>query len=129
MTFGGPVVKDKLHFFASQEWNRNERGTVRTALVPTAAERTGDFSGPAIRGCTARLPPHRSRSRASRSPGNRIPLNRLSPGGLLLLAALPATQHAPGAGTCNNWVTSLNTPINWREENLRVDWQPGQPPG
>src|SRR5688572_7212537 len=45
-TFGGPFIKDKLHFFASQEWNREKRGTVRTAFVPTLAERNGDFSGP-----------------------------------------------------------------------------------
>ena len=47
-TFGGPIIKDKLHFFVSQEWNREMRGTVRTALVPTAAERAGDFSRPVV---------------------------------------------------------------------------------
>ena len=49
-------MKDKLHFFASQEWNREKRGTVRTAFVPTAAERAGDFSGPGIAGCTHPTP-------------------------------------------------------------------------
>ena len=53
-TFGGPIVKDKLHFFASQEWSRETRGITRTAFVPTAAERAGDFSGPGSR--TAPLP-------------------------------------------------------------------------
>ena len=41
---GGPILKDKLFFFWSQEWNREIRGLVRSATVPTAAERTGDFS-------------------------------------------------------------------------------------
>ena len=51
-TFGGPIVKDKLQFFASEEWNREKRGVTRAAFVPTAAERAGDFSGRPIDGCS-----------------------------------------------------------------------------
>jgi hypothetical protein len=119
-TFGGPIIKDKLHFFASQEWNIEKRGTVRTAFVPTAQERVGDFSGPAINGCSSPVPidPLTGHS----FPGNQIPQNRLSPGGLLYLQLYPLPNSTPGAGNCNNWVASLNSPINWREENLRLDW-------
>jgi hypothetical protein len=119
-TFGGPIKKDKLHFFASQEWNREQRGTVRTAFVPTAAERAGDFSGPAIPGCTNPTPNDPLTGAAF--PGNRIPSNRLSPGGLLFLQLYPLPNNAPSAGSCNNWVDSLNSPINWRQENVRLDW-------
>ena len=70
-TFGGPIVKDKLHFFASQEWNREKRGIVRTAFVPTAAERAGDFSGPVVDGCSSPMPIDPLTGRAF--PGNRIP--------------------------------------------------------
>ena len=71
-TFGGPIIKDKLHFFASQEWNQEKRGITRTAFVPTAAERAGDFSGPGDRRLLLSRcpidPAHRaSRSRATRS--------------------------------------------------------------
>jgi hypothetical protein len=119
-TFGGPIIKDKLHFFASQEWNKETRGSVRAAFVPTAAERAGDFSGPTIEGCSGPVPVDPLTGQPF--PGNRIPANRLSPGGLLYLQLYPLPNTTPSAGSCNNWVTSLNSPINWREESLRLDW-------
>jgi hypothetical protein len=119
-TFGGPIIKDKLHFFASEEFNRENRGSVRTAFVPSAAERAGDFSGSRIAGCSPPIPVDPLTGQPF--PGNRIPENRLSPGGLLFLQLYPLPNTSPSAGSCNNWVTSLNSPINWREESLRLDW-------
>jgi len=50
-TVGGPVYipkvfngKNKLFFFASAEWFRNRSNGTMHAYVPTALERTGDFS-------------------------------------------------------------------------------------
>jgi hypothetical protein len=119
-SFGGPIIKDKLHFFVSQEWNRETRGSVRAAFVPTAAERQGDFSGALIPGCSSPRPidPLTGQPFA----GNRIPAGRLSPGGLAFLRLYPLPNTTPGPGSCNNWVESVNTPINWRQENVRVDW-------
>jgi hypothetical protein len=117
-TFGGPILKDKLHFFVSQEWNREKRGTVRAFQVPTAAERAGDFSQPTR--CSFATP--NDPVTGSPFPGNRIPSNRLSPGGLLYAQLFPLPNTTPAAGSCNNWVTSLDTPINWRQENIRLDY-------
>jgi hypothetical protein len=119
-TAGGPIKKDKLHFFASEEWNIEKRGTPRAAFVPTAAERAGDFSGPAIPGCT--LPTPVDPLTGAAFPGNRIPANRLSPGGQAYLKLYPLPNNTPASGSCNNWVTSLNTPINYRQENVRLDY-------
>src|SRR6266571_5294559 len=41
-TLGGPIKKDKVYFFWSQEWNRERRGRVHHHCVPTAAELGGD---------------------------------------------------------------------------------------
>src|SRR5688572_29240556 len=120
-TLGGPIRRDKMHFFASQEWNIERRGTARAALVPTQAERNGDFSGPPIPGCSLPIP--NDPLTGAPFPGNRIPANRLSPAGqaFLTLYPLPNT-NAPGNGNCNNWVTSVTTPLDWRQENVRVDY-------
>src|SRR5215813_528423 len=63
-TLGGPVKKDKLFFFWSEEWNKEKRARVRSYRVPTAQERTGDFRdlqpdpgpNPAYKGCPSLLP-------------------------------------------------------------------------
>lgn len=44
-TLGGPIRHDKDFFFLYYESQRDRQGETRTAIVPTAAERTGNFSG------------------------------------------------------------------------------------
>ena len=122
-TFGGPILKDKLHVFASVEWNRETRGVVHAAFVPTEAERAGNFSGPAIRGCTPPAPIDPLTGQPF--GGNRIPPDRLSPAGLLFLQLYPLPNTTPREGSCNNWVASLNSPINWLQGNVRVDYALG----
>jgi len=119
-TIGGPIAKNKAQFFFSEEWNREKRGSVRAAFVPTAEERAGNFNGPSIPGCT--LPAPVDPLTGQPFTNNQIPSGRLSHAGstFLNLYALPNTT--PAAGSCNNWVASLNTPINWRQENARVDY-------
>ena len=118
-TLGGPIISDKLHFFASQELNREKRGTTRAQFVPTALERVGDFSGPRIDGCSPAIP--NDPLTGAPFPGNKIPENRISPGGKLLLQLYPVPNTTPN-NSCNNWVESVTTPINWRQENVRLDW-------
>ena len=44
--FSGPIIKNRAFFFWSEEWRREKRGTgPLKALVPTPAEKLGDFSG------------------------------------------------------------------------------------
>lgn len=115
---GGPIVKDKVFFFWSQEWNKEIRGSTRSACVPTAAESNGDFSAIPIGGndqCG------RPRPSAALAPGGIIA--NPSPAGKLIAQLLPLPNTTPSAANGNkNWVSSLGTKINFREENFRADF-------
>jgi len=70
-TLGGPIKRDKLFFFFSNEYRRIHQTTgTRTTIVPTAAQVAGDFSG----GRTISDP-----LTGQPFPGNRIPTARLDP--------------------------------------------------
>src|SRR5579884_2767918 len=43
-TLGGPIRRDKDFYFAYYEGQRDTEGKTQAAIVPTARERTGDFS-------------------------------------------------------------------------------------
>jgi hypothetical protein len=101
-TVGGPVYipkilksRQKLFFFWSEEFQRQLRPEAfRQITVPTALERTGDFSKSvdnngnsfAIRDWTTNAP----------FPGNVIPANRLYAPGIALLKMLP-TPNVPNS--------------------------------
>ena len=46
-TIGGPIRHDRTFFFGYYEGFRNRQGVTRSAVVGTAAQRTGNFSGQA----------------------------------------------------------------------------------
>src|ERR1051325_845106 len=70
-TVGGPIKKDKLFLFLSNEYRRIIQSTgTRTSIVPTSAQLSGDFSG----GRTVNDP-----LTGMPFPGNRIPADRLNP--------------------------------------------------
>ena len=121
-TVGGPIKKDKLFFFYSDEWNKENRGQVRQAWLPTAAELGGNFSD--IAGCAAGSgAPPVPRDPATGLPftGNTIPSNRLSPAGEAYLSQLPAPNLVNNCAL-HNWVAQVGTPLNWREDNVRGDY-------
>ncbi|PYT55570.1 MAG: hypothetical protein DMG43_02690 [Acidobacteria bacterium] len=137
---GGPVKKDKVFFFWSQEWNKRIEGIAVTRHVPTMGERTGDFS--AIAGCpgnsngfnNAGFPvngltdPHPSdgtafglaRNNAGTMVPAILPQDRTTSQALLLMTQYPAPTLSDPC-TNLNWTKSLNNPTPWREENARGD--------
>jgi hypothetical protein len=125
-TIGGPIKKEKVFVFWSQEWNRERRGRVQHHCVPTGAEHTGDFSNPSC----GSLPIDPATGGNFPTPGV-IPANRLSPAGQAYLATFPlpspscldpVTQKATCNGGVDNWVAQVRIPVDWREENIRGDW-------
>jgi Carboxypeptidase regulatory-like domain/TonB-dependent Receptor Plug Domain len=124
-SLGGPIIKDRIFFFYSQEWNKEIRGASRFGSVPTLLERQGNFSQPRFgtlpNGGTVRCSPDPIQNASH--PGfatQIIPTASLSQAGLSLVRLLPTPNVASPNG-CNNWAQSANSPIGFREENIRID--------
>jgi hypothetical protein len=120
----GPVLLPKVYngrdhtfFLFSSESFRQTQGQTKLAVVPTAAQRLGDFSGSApikdplaTGACTAAGGP-------ACFPGNRIPASRLNP------VALKAQAYYPPANQTgvNNYLSYATSPNNWDRFMIKVD--------
>ena len=122
-TVGGPVKKDKVFFFWSQEWNRMIEGQTTAARVPTALEKTGNFSD--IAACPAGFNSFpvgglNDPLTGTPFPNNTIPSDRLSPAAQLVLQAYPDPTNSDPCAT-NNFTKDFGVPTKWREEHARGD--------
>ena len=128
-TLGGPIYipghyntdKQKTFFFWSQEWRKDRvPGQVFDILVPSNAERTGNFND-LCPGADCPVQPTLVNGSPNPNagqpfPGNQVPVN---PVGQALLALIPPPNAgAPGAAV---YSASPVQPTNWREELIRVD--------
>jgi len=119
---GGPVplhaVKDKMFFFFSQEiLPTSTPQTIQNVTVPTAAQRSGDFS--------AQLPTIviKDPTTGTAFSGNIVPPNRIDPNGqkLLSLFPLPNVDTSVSKGAYNYTFQEV-IPATRTSEVYRVDY-------
>jgi hypothetical protein len=111
---GGPIKKDRIFFFWSEEWRRIlESSGPLVAYAPTALERAGNFS----ESPTQPTDPNTGQP----FPNNTIPNGRLDQNALLLLATY-FPQPTPGYNLDGyNFISQVPNFTRWREELTRID--------
>jgi carboxypeptidase family protein len=141
-SIGGPIGKpgggNKLFFFYAQEFEPRTQGNeVIRRRMPTALERSGDFSRtldnngnpyPYIRDALTGLPCNSSDIRGCFQDGGivgKIPANRLYETGLNILNMFPMPNLPTVAGTRYNYeITRPEQSLLSYQPAVRVDYQP-----
>ncbi len=121
-SIGGPIKKDKLFFFFSEEWNHEIRGRTVSACVPTAAEEAGDFSAVSPNSTTTCDKVAPTIPAAFQAAGNPRALAAVDPAAATLMKIFPLPTLTTLNSQGNNWSVSLPTGLYWREENVRGDY-------
>jgi hypothetical protein len=117
---GGPIRRDRTHYFVS--WEGTQQGSSVTPLqtVPTLAQRQGDFRTPIFDPATTvgrdRLP----------FPGNRIPLTRFDPVSRAALSFWPEPNRDGTATGANNYGANNNSKLARNILVGKVDHQLGE---
>jgi len=110
-TVGGPIRKDKTFFFFSYEGTRLDTGSTNVLTVPTAVQRTGDFSQ-TFTTAGKLIPIYDPNSTQlvngayvrTQYPGNVIPASAIDPVGAKILDYFPApNQPASNSAGANNF--------------------------
>ena len=103
---GGPIKKNKTHFFFNYEGKRQISENTVNLVVPTQAELAGNFAGT---GLTVKNP-----ATGVAFPNNQIPASLIDPVGVRLGAFYPAPNAGNGSATGTNFIAndSATTVVN-----------------
>ena len=125
-SIGGKIIKDKLFFFADTQLNRQAQGGSVNTSVPTALNRTGNFSDWLAVSPNYQIydPLTGNADGTGRQPfaGNIIPQNRLSPQAQALLAYIPQPNTNQFSPVGNNFNASGDVNITGNAWDTRWDY-------
>lgn len=126
-TLGGPIRKDKTHFFITWEQTRQLTSFDTTSTVPTLQERKGDFSD--LRSSAGQPVPIYDPLTGSTAttrqpfPGNVIPADRFDPVALAAMGYFPLPNRNGTATHANNFTGSSRNALNRNIVVGRLDHQ------
>jgi hypothetical protein len=136
-TLGFPIIRNHLFFFGDTEANRIVEGYPTTITVPTALERTGNFSellNPALNGTGIPIqlyqpgsaggpgaPTNPSMPLSCKGKNNVFCPGQMSQVALNILKMYPLPNANNGA-VYNNYNVNLNTTNNTFQWDTRLDW-------
>src|SRR5262249_52952142 len=117
---GGPVIKNRTHFFGAYEATRIRQATIFNSPVPSPDQRNGDFSA------TGRV--IRDPLNGQPFPGNVIPRNRFSGASVFFYPYMLESNSAPsnyrGTAPLSNTVNEYTARIDHMiTDKQRVFWR------
>ena len=127
-TLGGPVVRNKVFFFASYEGTRDKQSLTRTVSVPTAAVRSGDLrasSTPIYDPLTG----NPNGSGRTAFANNMIPAGRIDATAQRLLALLPMPNITNPDGSIpetDNYFVQAPFVLNRWTLDTKMNWNPSE---
>lgn len=124
---GGPIKKNKLFWFVNYEGLRSPSTTLGQEVVPTPAEKSGDFSqagfniyDPATAHPDPTIP---NRIDRDQFPGNIIPSSRFNQTGVGLLSYYPSPNFtSPIPGVLTNYLVDLPSDNSSNSFDVKTDW-------
>ncbi len=122
-SISGPIKKDKLFFFGDYEATQQALLDTGTFTVPTAAERTGDFSADGLTIYNPLVPDNPDGTRQAFA-GNVIPTADLDPVALKFANLFPLPNR-PGDGPpyhVANYVAAGLDPFHAQKFDIRLDY-------
>ena len=126
-SIGGPLVKNKVFWFADAQLTRQRTGSTVLTNVPTALARTGNLSEYVFGTRNVIYDPLTNTTTGQgRSPftNNTIPQSRLSQQALAILKLIPGPNAVDSGGTAylNNYIGAGSNAFNSNNWDTRWDW-------
>jgi hypothetical protein len=118
-TFGGPIKRNKLFFFASWEMTAVRQNVSALETIPTAKMKQGDFSefSNTVYDPATGTPDGKGRTLF---PNRIIPASRIDPAAAIMASLLPTTSMLPGS----NYFASGDYKLTRNNTDFKVNYNP-----